>query len=206
MAEVLQKWSPYAKEYNPLKAGSIDGTDTEPHDKAISRAMQAHYEPPRGIKSKPERTLFVARFGPKITKHDLKEFFCRYGDVVSAKVTVDVVTGLSQGYGFVEMRSEDDAKRAMRRCSDTTLKGYQIFVDYECGRTLKGWKPRRLGGGFGGRKESGQLRFGGKDRPFKKPIVPNIVRTDNQESHSRHQELSRDDHRHSHRHRHHRRY
>lgn len=69
----MQNWSPYAKEYDPLKAGSIDGTDTEPHDKAISRAMQAHYEPPRGLKSKPQRTLFVARFGSKITKHDLKE-------------------------------------------------------------------------------------------------------------------------------------
>ncbi|XP_065558156.1 uncharacterized protein LOC136025945 [Artemia franciscana] len=30
---------------------------------------------------------------------------------------------------------------------------------------------RKTGGGFGGRKESGQLRFGGRDRPFKKPIV-----------------------------------
>lgn len=73
MEQSLQNWSPYAIEYDPLKAGSIDGTDTEPHDKAISRAIQAHYEPPHGLKSKPERTLFVARFGPKITKHDLKE-------------------------------------------------------------------------------------------------------------------------------------
>lgn len=32
------------------------------------------------------------------------------------------------------------------------------------------------GGGFGGKKESGQLRFGGKDRPFKRPIVPNILK------------------------------
>jgi hypothetical protein len=27
-----------------------------------------------------------------------------------------------------------------------------------------------LGGGFGGKKESGQLRFGGRDRPFRKPL------------------------------------
>ena len=73
MTDPLQNWSPYAKEYDPLKAGSIDGTDTEPHDKAISRAMQAHYEPPRSLKSKLERTLYVARFGPKVTKYDLKE-------------------------------------------------------------------------------------------------------------------------------------
>ena len=77
------------------------------------------------------------------------------------------------------MRSEDDARRAVRRSVDATLKGCRIFVDYECGRSMKGWKPRRLGGGFGGKKESGQLRFGGKDRPFKKPIVPNIIRHHN---------------------------
>ncbi|KAM3182026.1 hypothetical protein ACTXT7_013222 [Hymenolepis weldensis] len=34
-------------------------------------------------------------------------------------------------------------------------------------RTLPGWKPRRLGGGLGGFKESGQLRFGGIARPFR---------------------------------------
>lgn len=34
-----------------------------------------------------------------------------------------------------------------------------------------------LGGGFGGKKESGQLRFGGRNRPFKKPIVPNIIKS-----------------------------
>ncbi len=28
-----------------------------------------------------------------------------------------------------------------------------------------------IGGGIGGRKESGQLRFGGRDRPFKKPLM-----------------------------------
>lgn len=58
---------------------------------------------------------------------------------------MDIVTGLSQGYGFVEMRSEDDARRVLRRTTDATLKGYHIFIDYECARTMDGWKPRRLG-------------------------------------------------------------
>lgn len=34
-------WSPLAKFYHPLQAGSIDGTDTVPHDKAVIRAMLA---------------------------------------------------------------------------------------------------------------------------------------------------------------------
>ncbi|KOX76681.1 U11/U12 small nuclear ribonucleoprotein 35 kDa protein [Melipona quadrifasciata] len=160
--------------------------------------MQAHYEPPYGLKSKPERTLFVARLGSNITKYDLKEFFSKYGEVVSAKVIVDVVTGLSQGYGFVEMKSEDEARRVIRRCVDVRLKRHQIFIDYECGRTLQGWKPRRLGGGFGGKKGSGQLRFGGRDRPFKKPIIPNIIR-----SNPHHQEYHHQEHHHHEEHHHH---
>lgn len=68
-----ETWSPYAKVYDPLKAGSIDGTDTEPHDKAVTRAINSHYEPPHGLKSKPEKTLFVSRFGPSVDKHDLKD-------------------------------------------------------------------------------------------------------------------------------------
>jgi hypothetical protein len=32
----------YRETYNPLKAGSIDGTDVKPHDHAVYRAMHAH--------------------------------------------------------------------------------------------------------------------------------------------------------------------
>lgn len=51
-----------------------------------------------------------------------------------------------------------------------TIDDRQILTDYERGRVMEGWVPRRLGGGFGGRKESGQLRFGARDRPFKRPL------------------------------------
>eukprot|EP01106_Pelomyxa_sp_JSP_P009076 TRINITY_DN2486_c0_g2_i1.p1 TRINITY_DN2486_c0_g2~~TRINITY_DN2486_c0_g2_i1.p1 ORF type:complete len:100 (-),score=10.50 TRINITY_DN2486_c0_g2_i1:182-481(-) len=41
-------------------------------------------------------------------------------------------------------------------------------------------KPK--GGGIGGKKESGQLRFGGRERPFKKPIIlPGHVTDDHRE-------------------------
>ncbi|XP_033216660.1 U11/U12 small nuclear ribonucleoprotein 35 kDa protein-like [Belonocnema kinseyi] len=170
--DALKDWSPLTTcNYDPLKAGSIDCTDTEPHDKAISRAIEAHYEPPHGLKSKPERTVFVARFGPQTTKNDLIDYFSRCGEAVSATVVRDIVTGISQCYGFVEMETEDEARKVVRRLHGSSLKGHTIFVDFEFGRSMQGWKPRRLGGGFGGKKESGQLRFGGKDRPFKRPII-----------------------------------
>lgn len=46
------------------------------------------------------------------------------------------------------------------------IDGREIIVEYELERRVSGWKPRRFGGGLGGFKESGQLRFGGRAKPF----------------------------------------
>lgn len=70
---------------------------------------------------------------------------------------------------------------------------YEVIVDYYRQHLMPGWIPRRLGmlthstlfdlsalielsalfikgGGLGGKKESGQLRFGGRERPFRAPL------------------------------------
>ena len=39
----MDTWTATAKEYDPIKVGSIDGTDTQPHDRAILRALKASY-------------------------------------------------------------------------------------------------------------------------------------------------------------------
>lgn len=44
--------------------------------------MLMHYEPPHNLESKSERTIFVARFGPNITKYDLKEVTLLYHIVI----------------------------------------------------------------------------------------------------------------------------
>ncbi len=36
------EWKPYAIDYDPIKVGSIDATDTQPHDKAIIRALKVY--------------------------------------------------------------------------------------------------------------------------------------------------------------------
>ena len=52
----------------------------------------------------------------------------------------------------------------------------QILVDFMREQTVPGWVPRRLGGGVGGRKQSGQMRFGGRDCPFRAPFDIAIYR------------------------------
>ncbi|KAF6203036.1 hypothetical protein GE061_003449 [Apolygus lucorum] len=171
LSRLAQKcWSPLTIVYNPLKAGSIDSTDVVPHDKAIVRAQNADFVPSKRIQGRPECTIFVGNLSAKTTARSLEEEFSRYGRVVKAKVIEDIITGRSRGYGFVEFSIEGEALKAYDCSNRTWLDGNKIFVDMECGRLLPGWVPRRLGGGFNGRKESGQLRFGCRERPFKKPI------------------------------------
>jgi U1 small nuclear ribonucleoprotein 70kDa len=42
-----------------------------------------------------------------------------------------------------------------RRPAGKKIDGRRVVVDVERGRTVKGWKPRRLGGGLGGGKRAG---------------------------------------------------
>ncbi|XP_077979106.1 U11/U12 small nuclear ribonucleoprotein 35 kDa protein-like [Glandiceps talaboti] len=170
---MTDNWSPIAKVYDPLKAGSIDGTDIYPHDKAVERAMVAKYKPDKAVPGNPRKTIIVARLNQKTTEETLKKVFSKQGEIKNFEIVRDVVTGFPKGYAFIEYFEEKAAFRAERNCNRIVLDGKEILVDFECERTLKGWIPRRFGGGFGGRKESGQLRFGGRDRPFKKPFQVN---------------------------------
>ncbi|XP_072302242.1 U11/U12 small nuclear ribonucleoprotein 35 kDa protein [Eucyclogobius newberryi] len=166
----MSGWSPIAREYDPLKAGSIDGTDDEPHDRAIFRAMAARYKPNKGVVGDPLLTLFVARLNPVTTEDKLHQVFSKFGDIQRLRLARDIVTGFSKRYAFVEYKEERSVNRAWREADKLVLDQHELFVDMEQERTLKGWVPRRLGGGQGGNKGSGQLRFGGRDRPFQRPI------------------------------------
>ena len=66
-------WSPYLDVYDPLAAGSIDGTDKEPHDAGIYRAMSAVYKPHRDkdIKGNAKSTIIVARLRPNTGEEEI---------------------------------------------------------------------------------------------------------------------------------------
>ena len=167
----MDSWSAIAKKYDPLKVGSIDTTDEEPHDHGIVRALNSTYKPNKDVVGDPHCTVFVARLNPKTNEESLESELSYFGKVKSVRVVRDVVTGFSRCYGFVEYEDEKSAVRAQRDANKIEIDGHEILVDFELERTLPGWIPRRKGGGFGGKKESGQLRFGGRDRPWREPLV-----------------------------------
>lgn len=169
----MKKWTPIAEVYDPLKCGSIDGTDTQVHDKAIQRAIHACYQPSKNLTGNPHKTIFVARLNHRTSEATLKQIFSTFGEILKVSLIRDIVTGFSRGYAFVEFKESRSVQQAYNEGHKLDIDGNIVLVDYEHERNMKGWIPRRLGGGFGGKKESGQLRFGCRDRPFKRPIILN---------------------------------
>ncbi|CAL9236739.1 unnamed protein product [Arabidopsis halleri] len=168
----------YATSYHPIQAGSIDGTDVAPHDNGVRRALLCYnaglYDPSGDSKAVGDSycTLFVGRLSRHTTEDTLREVMTKYGRIKNLRLVRHIVTGASRGYAFVEYETEKEMLRAYEDAHHSLIDGREIIVDYNRQQLMPGWIPRRLGGGLGGRKESGQLRFGGRERPFRAPLRP----------------------------------
>jgi RNA recognition motif-containing protein len=75
------------------------------------------------------KRLFVGNLAYSVTDTQLQELFERHGVVESVKVISDKTTGRSRGYGFVEMSSEDEARRAIEALNGTQLEGRKLIVN-----------------------------------------------------------------------------
>lgn len=89
--------------------------------------------------------LFVGSLSYNTTDATLEEFFAQVGSVVSAKVIMDRDSGRSKGFGFVEMSSEDEAKKAVAELNGKELDGRQVNVSEA--RPQENRERRSFGGG-----------------------------------------------------------
>lgn len=76
------------------------------------------------------KKLFVGNLSYQLTDFDLEDLFKEYGEIVSAKVIVNRMTGRSKGYGFVEMSSEESATKAMEALNGADVKGRPVNVSF----------------------------------------------------------------------------
>ena len=76
-----------------------------------------------------EKKLYVGGLSYDTTEDSLKEFFSQAGTVESAAVITDKFSGRSKGFGFVEMASEDEAKKAIEMFNGKEFEGRSITVD-----------------------------------------------------------------------------
>ncbi len=72
--------------------------------------------------------IFVAKLSWGTQSDDLREAFEEFGEVSSANVVMDKMTGRSKGFGFVEMPNDDEALTAINELNDSELDGRTIVV------------------------------------------------------------------------------
>ncbi|PWN89193.1 RNA-binding domain-containing protein [Acaromyces ingoldii] len=97
----------------------------------------------------PFTTLFLSRLDYSTTEKDLAREFDMYGPISRIRIVRDR-EGKSRGYAFVVYQHERDMRAAYKDAEGIKIHGRRLMVDVERGRTVKDWKPMRLGGGLGG--------------------------------------------------------
>ena len=106
------------------------------------------------------KNLFVGSLPFSLSEDTLNQLFAKYGTVSSLNIIKDRYSGTSRGFAFVEMSTEEEAKKAIEALNNYNLEGRNIVVKealpkptYTNGRSA----PDRGGrGGYGGR---GQRRY-----------------------------------------------
>lgn len=94
------------------------------------------------------KKLYVGGLSYSTSEDALKSAFQEAGTVESAVVIMDKMTGRSKGFGFVEMSSDEEAKKAIEMFDGKELDGRTVNVNEA--RPMED-RPRN-GGDRGGRR------------------------------------------------------
>ncbi|NQV05457.1 RNA-binding protein [bacterium] len=79
--------------------------------------------------------IYVGNLPFNFTSEDLENLFVEYGTVDSAQVIQDRDTNRSRGFGFVEMASDDEARKAIEELDGADGGGRSLTVNEARPRT-----------------------------------------------------------------------
>lgn len=118
------------------------------------------------------KKIYVGNLAFSVTDDELQQAFASFGNVASARVVIDKMSGRSKGFGFVEIEDDGAADEAINKMNGQTIAGRAVRVS-----EAKPQEPRSGGGGgrggfgggggrggFGGGGRGGPRREGGGDR------------------------------------------
>lgn len=80
------------------------------------------------IQSLMQNNLYVSSLAWATTDDSLRAYFATIGEVKSAMVIKDKMSGRSRGFGFVEMATAEAAADAVAKLNETDLDGRNIRV------------------------------------------------------------------------------
>ena len=73
--------------------------------------------------------ILVGNLNPNVTELDIRSLFETHGAVERSKVMTDRWTGLSRGFGFIQMKTDAEAEKAIGVLNGADLNGKAIKVN-----------------------------------------------------------------------------
>ena len=73
--------------------------------------------------------IFVGNIGLDMKDEELKNLFSEYGEVESAEIVYDKLTGESRKFGFVRMPIKTEANAAVSALNGKTMEGNNLRVN-----------------------------------------------------------------------------
>ncbi|MFQ6129122.1 MAG: RNA recognition motif domain-containing protein [Thermoplasmata archaeon] len=73
--------------------------------------------------------IYVGNLPREVTEAELLEAFQAFGEVASAKIIMDRLSGESRGFGFVEMPTDGEAEKAIEGLNAKDMKGRTLNVN-----------------------------------------------------------------------------
>lgn len=98
------------------------------------------------------KKLFVSNLDFEISTDQLREMFAGVGSCVSAVIATDRETKRSKGFAFIEMETEEDAKRSIQELNNKVVNGRPMKVVEDRGKGGGSSSGDGAGAGEGGRR------------------------------------------------------
>jgi cold-inducible RNA-binding protein len=108
-----------------------------------------------------QRKLYVGSLPYSWSTEQLEQLFATYGSVTSAAIVTDQATRKSKGFGFVELDTDEAAKKAMTELNGKEIEGRLLAV--------REARPHVERGGSGGGDRGGSGSFRDNSRNNNRP-------------------------------------
>ena len=89
------------------------------------------------------KKMYVGNISYSTTEEKIHEVFSEYGEVTSATLIIDKLSGRSRGFAFVEMANDSEADAAISALDGAELEGRKLKVNEARSREERGPREDR---------------------------------------------------------------
>lgn len=89
--------------------------------------------------------IYISNINYATKVESLERLFAQFGEVTSANIIMDKMTGRSRGFGFVEMANDEEGQKAIDALNGTEFEGKKLTVNVARPKS----EGSNHGGGFG---------------------------------------------------------